>query len=105
MPLKGGYLDLEHKDMAVCSLQDIDEGYEDYQAKLKEERESGERAGDQLAPWEVQLVRQEQHAQRLLDTVRAGGMTARKFSEKMEKLRETGYLYEEDFERDTPDPL
>ena len=50
-------------------------------------------------------MRQEQHAQRLLDTVRAGEMTAGKFSEKMEKPRETGYLYEEDFERDTPDPL
>ena len=89
--------------MAVCSLQDIDEGHEDHQAKLKEERDSGERTGDQLALWEVELMQQEQHAQRLLDTVYAGEMTIAKFNEKMEKLRETGYLYEEDYERDTPE--
>ena len=47
-------------------------------------------------------MQQEQHAQRLLDTVYAGEMTIAKFNEKMEKLRETGYLYEEDYERDTP---
>ena len=38
-------------------------------------------------------------------TVYAGEMTISlaKFNGKMEKLRETGCLYEEDYERDTPD--
>jgi hypothetical protein len=48
MPALGGYVNLE--ECCVCTVDDIDECHAAYRRKMKNERDSGARSGDQLEP-------------------------------------------------------
>ena len=100
LPLRGGLLDLEHPDIQVCTMKDVDECYEAHQRMLKKGRDSGERSGDDLAEWEKRLVQQENRTKELLDKVLQGHVTMQKYKAGLKKMKEDGYLYEADYESD-----
>lgn len=98
MPLRGGYVDLEQ--CIPCTVDDIDETHAAYLAKMRRERESGERAGDQLEPWEVKEMKDEAVRDVLQVKVQEGRMTYRKYKQGLENLTLSGYLFDDEYESD-----
>jgi hypothetical protein len=98
MPLRGGYVDLEQ--CIPCTVDDIDETHAAYLAKMRRERESGERAGDQLEPWEVKEMKDEAVRDVLQAKVQEGRMTYRKYKQGLENLTLSGYLFDNEYESD-----
>jgi hypothetical protein len=95
LPLRGGLLGLEHAGISICSVMvmDVGECYEAHQRMLEEERDSGERPGDDLAEWEKRLVQQENRTRELLGKVLQGHVTMHKHKAGLEKMKKDGCLY------------
>ena len=98
MPMLGGLVDL--KQCIVCTTDDIDECHAAYRAKMRRERESGERTADQLEPWEHREINEEKAADKLADKLVRGCMSHRKYLDGLRQLREEGYLYDDDYDSD-----
>ena len=88
------------KQCIVCTTDDIDECHEACKAKMRRDRESGERSGDQLEPWEHREINEEKAADKLADKLTRGCMSHRKYLDGLRKLREEGHLYDDDYNSD-----
>ena len=101
MPMLGGLVDL--KQCIVCTTDDIDECHAAYRAKMRRERESGERTADQLEPWEHREMREEKAADGLVDKVISGRITFGKYKDGLAQLASEGFLYDDDYDSDIDD--
>ena len=98
MPMLGGLVDL--KQCSVCTTDDIDECHAAYKSKMRRERESSERSGDQLEQWEHREIREEKAADKLADKLTRGCISHRKYLDGLKQLRDEGFLYDDDYDSD-----
>ena len=96
MPMLGGLVDL--KQCIVCTTDDIGECHAAYKANMRRERESGERTGDQLEPWEHREMREEKAADKLVDKVIRGRITFEKYKNGVAQLADECFLYDDDYD-------
>jgi hypothetical protein len=87
----------------VCTTDDIDECHAAYRAKMRRERESGERTAAQLEPWEHREMKEEKAAGGLVDKVIRGRLTFGKYTGILAQLASEGFLYDGDYDSDIED--
>ena len=95
LPTLGGYLDLKQCD--VCTADDIDDAYADYLREMKKGRENGTRKESEWEPWEHRQVREDKITDRLVEQVQNGHISYGKYKRGLQRLREDGYLYDDDY--------